>query len=96
MSHLPSVTGAWFFPKELELEHTLFDQAWLPPSVARVSLRGCIVRRPFMETLRCSRKLFESFFVTALPGDRWRVTGEVHHRHRMRLLRSAAMLSMCR
>lgn len=30
-----------------------------------------------MEALRCSKKLWQSFFLTALPVGRWRVAGEV-------------------
>lgn len=63
--------------QELSLEHTLFDLAWLPPSVTKVSLRCCIVRRPFMEAILQDKRLFKSFWMTALPGDRWRIMGEV-------------------
>lgn len=63
--------------KELTVEHTSFDLSWLAPSVTKVSLRACIVRRPLLETLRCSKKLWQLCYIAALPGRRWRVTGDV-------------------
>lgn len=63
--------------RKFSLMHTSFDLAALPASVTLLSLRDCIVGTPFIDALRCSRKLLHSFIVAVLYDDRFRVTGKV-------------------